>query len=244
MLSGKKIKVGGCSLSKSIIHKLCKLINMAVLNEINPNPSLALLLFITTTTTAIPHNDLPSRTLTAPLQKRTGPNDDGDLHLSSGVIAGIVVGVLAIVAISIVLCCPCWKWIPRNKARAKSLPGPEWRQDYGGGMQELDVPQRVGRGELSEEDGPPRYEEFGGNRRENIEGATTELDSKEVVARPGNGAGRNQGVGLNVTMVKPVNEMPGLGMEHEMDGGGRGEWVVSPMSATEGGRSFEPAHLR
>jgi hypothetical protein len=205
---------------------------MPSLNNLIPRFTLFLLL---ATTSALPQ-DLPTRTLSSPLQARTGPNETGTIHLSPGAVAGLVIGVLAIVAISIVLCCPCWKWISCSKARTKSLHTPRELGDESG-MQELDVEPAVRRGELSEQDAPPGYEEFGSNT---AAAAATELDSKEadVVVRPENVVVRKQELDSRDTMVRPRNEMPASGMEHEMDGGGRGtgEWVVSPLSAVEGGR--------
>lgn len=92
-------------------------------------------------------------------------------------------------------------------------------------------------GELSEQDAPPGYEEFGSSNT--LVGGATELDSKEAetVVRPQNAVVRKQELDSRDTMVRPRNEMPASGMEHELDGGGRGtgEWIVSPLSAVEGG---------
>jgi hypothetical protein len=130
------------------------------------------------------------------------------------------------VATSIVLCCPCWNWCSSNKARSKSklvssAGELEARHGGGGGMQELDG-DGVRRAELSERDAPPRYEEF---RSSNGMAAMPELDSKEAntVVRPENAVVRNRELEARDTMFMPRNEMPGSGMEHEMDGGRGGE---------------------
>ena len=136
------------------------------------------------------HQNIPSRTLTAQLSKRTDAQGGG-LYIPPGAVAGMVIGIVLIVIISIFLCCPCWKWIPRNsnKAALKTLPTQEvqleldGRHQTGNAMQELAVPQQARRGELHDQDAPPRYEEIGSDVRRDFERGTPELDLKATGLR-------------------------------------------------------------
>jgi len=179
---------------------------MSGLNNLNSSVMLLLVAAFISIISAMPqdpYNNIPSRTLTAQLSKRTG--SPSGVVLSSGATAGLVVGIVVIVIISIFLCCPCWKWIPRNRndATLRTLPAQEvqleldGRQQNSDVMQETAVSQQAMRGELHDEDAPPSYEEVGRDVRRDVEGGTPELDSKG-------------------TVLRSTNEMPGSGMEHEM----------------------------
>jgi hypothetical protein len=179
---------------------------MMNLNNFNSSVMLLLLMTLISIIFAMPqdpYNNIPSRTLTAQLSKRTGAQEAG-VHLPPGAVAGIVV----IVIISIFLCCPCWKWILRNRNNAalKTLPAQEvqllldGRQRVGNVMQELAVPQQARQRELHGEDAPPSYEEVGRDVRRAVERGTPEPDSKG-------------------TVLRSTNEMSGSGMEHEINSG-------------------------
>lgn len=192
-------------------------------------PGLALLLLILASRTCArpqaTHDDLPSGTISAQIAKRTG-YQDGNIHLSGGVIAAIVLGVLGIIALSTVLCCPCWKWTQCNKTvRAKRRPGPvpqpelNGRHYHGGGINELEPHEAVMRSELHEQDMPPRYEEIG--TRANVRGSP-ELDAK-------------------VPMARLTRQMSGSGMEQEIGS------VLRPseiMSGTKNIEALPQAHVR
>lgn len=145
-----------------------------------------LLTILSRWTTATPQatsSAIPSETVSAQSATGTGHVKD-TIRLSSGVVAAIVVGVVAVVALSIICCCPCWNWPSRTAIRKRRLPGPIEPSKLDRGLyrgaeiSELGLHEVATRSELHGDDIPPTYASIERETRANARGQIPELDTK------------------------------------------------------------------